>query len=57
MLLRHVDHLYPQTTLTRKMLEKLGIGQEQVEWMLAAAQTIPNLQLLTRQTMSLRMSM
>jgi hypothetical protein len=47
MLLRHVDHIYPQTAFTRKKLEKLGIGEEQIEWMLTAAQTIPNLQLLT----------
>ena len=46
-LLRHVDHVYPQTAFTRAKLTKLGLATEQVEWMLAAAQEIPNLQLLT----------
>jgi hypothetical protein len=45
--LRHVDHVYPQTAFTRSKLDKLGMTGEQVEWMLAASQEIPNLQLLT----------
>jgi hypothetical protein len=47
MLLRHVDHVYPQTAFTRKKLERLGISGEPEEWMLAASNAIPNLQLLT----------
>jgi Protein of unknown function DUF262 len=46
-LLRHVDHVYPQNAFTRPKLEKLGISGEQAEWMLAASNAIPNLQLLT----------
>jgi hypothetical protein len=46
-LLRHVDHVYPQTVFTRAKLTKLGTTGEQVERMLAACQEIPNLQLLT----------
>ncbi len=46
-LLRHVDHVYPQSAFTRAKLEKLGMTGEQAEWMLTASQAIPNLQLLT----------
>jgi len=44
---RHVDHIYPQTAFTRSKLDKLGFSPEQIGWMVAAAQEIPNLQLLT----------
>lgn len=46
-LLRHVDHVYPQTAFVRTKLDKLGIYGERAEWMLAASNAIPNLQLLT----------
>jgi hypothetical protein len=44
---RQVDHVFPQTAFTRKKLEGLGVPPEQIEPMTAAAQEIPNLQLLT----------
>ena len=44
---RHIDHIYPQTAFTRAKLEKLGFGPEDVARLLAAAQEVPNLQLLT----------
>lgn len=44
---RHVDHIYPQTTFTKKKLEKLGFSPDDIAQLISAAQEIPNLQLLT----------
>ena len=43
----HVDHIYPQAAFTRRKLEKLGISEDDVPALIAVAQEIPNLQLLT----------
>jgi hypothetical protein len=43
---RHVDHIFPQSLFTRAKLAKIGLSEENVNWMIAAAQEIPNLQLL-----------
>lgn len=44
---RHVDHVYPQTAFTLLKLSKLGVSTADAASWIAAAQEIPNLQLLT----------
>jgi hypothetical protein len=44
---RHVDHIYPQTLLTKAALKRAGLSDEKVAILVAKAQEVPNLQLLT----------
>lgn len=44
---RHVDHIYPQTAFSKGKLTKLGLAPEKAAELMANAQQIPNLQLLT----------
>jgi len=44
---KHVDHIYPQTTFTKKKLSTLGFSADQQKWMTLAMNELPNLELLT----------
>ena len=44
---RHIDHIYPQSAFSHAKLLKAGFTAEQAARMIAGAQEIPNLQLLT----------
>ena len=43
----HEDHIYPRATFTSTKLRKIGLTDEQIEFLLANFNTIVNLELLT----------